>query len=126
MVSTEVAQLSSECNAWRETLRSEKEQFGLLKLQLQKAAGRHLEKDDLLQVEHLDNQLHIQLINIHDLKQGIKHHERRINYDKETNTGMITDDILADHENLYDEFLRLENTLRELRQEYELFMAHKI
>ena len=78
MVTTEVAQLSKECNAWRETLRSFKDEFGRFKNRLQDLAGRQTQRDVLLEVEHLDNQFHIQLINIHDLKQSIKIHQRQI------------------------------------------------
>lgn len=122
MVTTEVAQLSKECNAWRETLRSYRDEFGRLKGQLQEAAGRQTHKEDLLQVEHLDNQLHIQLINIHDVKQSIKAHERQIQRDLEMNDGKVTDSTLGSHEQLFDEFQSLEHTLQELKQEFEHFI----
>ncbi len=121
MVTTEVAQLSQECNAWRETLRSYRDQFAQCKHQLQQVAGRQSLREDLLQLEHLDNQLHIQLINIHDLKQAIKVHERKIQTELQQNNGRISDESLADHENIYDEFQSLEHTLKDIREEFSLF-----
>lgn len=121
MVTTEVAQLSHECNAWRETLRSYRDEFGQLKQQLQKIAGQQSLKEDLLQVEHLDNQLHIQLINIHDLKQAIKLHDRKIQQEIQDNQGRVSDESLADHENIYDEYQSLDHTLQEIKQEFNHF-----
>lgn len=121
MVTTEVAQLSKECNAWRETLRSFKDEFSRYKHRLQDLAGRQTQRDVLLEVEHLDNQFHIQLINIHDLKQSIKIHQRQIDAGMAANNGTISDEILAHHENLFDDYQQLENTLQELRQEFSHF-----
>lgn len=121
MVTTEVAQLSKECNAWRETLRSYKDEFGRFKNRLQDLAGRQTQRDVLLEVEHLDNQFHIQLINIHDLKQSIKVHQRQIDAGMAADGGTISDDVLAHHENLFDEYQQLESTLQELRQEFGHF-----
>jgi len=75
----------------------------------------------LLQVEHLDNQIHIQLINIHDLKQAIKIHDRKIQHEIQKNNGKVSDESLADHENLFDGYQSLEHTLDEIKQEFKLF-----
>ncbi len=100
MVTTEVAQLSQECNAWRETLRSFRDEFHQMKQQLQEKAKGHTHKEDLLQVEHLDNQLHIQLINIHDLKQAIKQHDKKVLLEVAQNESGISESTLLDHERL--------------------------
>jgi len=121
MVTTEVAQLSKECNAWRDALRSYRDQFGQLKQTLLKIAGRQTLKEDLLQMEHLDNQLHIQLINIHDLKQNIKAHDKKLHVEMYNADGKISDESLADHENLYDDYQSLEHKLQDLKQEFEYF-----
>ena len=123
MVTTDVAQLSRECNAWRETLRSYRDQFGSIKIRLQEVAGRQTLREDLLEVDHLDNQLHIQLINIHDLKQAIKIHTRRVDSEMAGPEGHLEDETIANHENLFDEYQSLENTLHDLRHEFEIFVT---
>lgn len=120
MVTTDVAQLARECNAWRETLRSYRDEFGKLRQRLIDVAASQTTKEDLLEVEHLDNQLHIQLINIHDLKHAIKSHTRKIDF--ETAKGQINDEIAATHENLFDEYQHLEHTLQEVKQEFRDFV----
>jgi len=125
MVTTDIAQLSRECNAWRETLRSYRDEFGQLKNRLQDLAGHQTNRDILLEIEHLDNQFHIQLINIHDLKQAIKLHHRRLNNEMaETNNGHLTDDSTTDHEKLFNEYQQLESTLTEVKEEFSHFANH--
>lgn len=104
-------------------MRSYREEFGQLKQELQKLAGHQSQKEDLLQVEHLDNQIHIQLINIHDLKQAIKLHDRKIQQEIKANNGKMSDDSLAEHENLFESYQHLEHTLQDIKHEFGLFTA---
>lgn len=120
MVQADIAQLSGECTGWRETLRNFKEEFNQCKNRLQQLTTHSLSKEDLTQVEHYQNQFHIQLINIHDLKQAIKQHDRKVNYEIETK-GSVTNETLADHENLFDEYQQLDQTLSDLRKEFDDF-----
>ena len=75
-----------------------------------------LTKDHLTQVEHFQNQFDIQLNNIHDLKQTIKSHERKVQLETSG------EEVYAEHERLLNEFLSLENTLQELRDEFRNFV----
>jgi predicted nucleic acid-binding Zn-ribbon protein len=124
MVTTEIAQLSRECNAWRETLRSFRDEFGQLKNRLQDLAGHQTNRDVLLEIEHLDNQFHIQLINIHDLKQAIKHHHRKLDNEMAESNGHLEDGTTIDHERLFNDYQQLESTLTEVKQEFSHFASH--
>jgi hypothetical protein len=122
MVQVEIAQLTGECSSWREKLRQYREEFTQDKAKLQQAASPSLSKEQLQDVEHLHNQFHIQLINIHDLKQTIKAHERKVNFEMTANDGQLTEETVAGHENLLDEYQRLEQTLLELRDKFDQFL----
>jgi methyl-accepting chemotaxis protein len=122
MVQADISQLSGECNVWRESLRSFRDEFNQFKHQLQQLASGPLSKDDLTEVEHYHNQFHIQLINIHDLKQEVKNHDRKVQFETSTNNGQIHETTLATHENLYDQYQHLEQTLNDLRGEFEKFV----
>jgi gas vesicle protein len=122
MVTVDISQLSAECNAWREALRSGKEVLNNDKNQLQSAASQNLSKEKLEQVEHLHNQFHIQLINIHDLKQSIKTHDRKVQFEASANSGQVYEETLEEHENLHDEFQNLQQTLTELQEEFSDFL----
>jgi hypothetical protein len=121
MVQADIAQLSGECTGWRETLRNFKEDFNQCKNRLQQLASHTLSKDDLTQVEHYHNQFHIQLINIHDLKQAIKQHDRKVNYEVSSNDGQVSEETMADHDTLSAEYQQLEHTLEDLKKEFEDF-----
>ena len=121
MVQTDISQLSRECNQWRERLHSYRDEFNQLKSKLQQAVNKSLSKDQRTDLEHYQNQLHIQLINIHDLKHSIKTHEKRI--EQESASGDIAEDNYTLHEELLNEFLSLENTLQEVRNEFKTFIS---
>ena len=120
MVQTEISQLSAECTEWRQILRNYRNELQESKKVLQQICRNELTKDQLLQVEHYDNQFHIQLINIHDVKHAIKMHERKIQFKEH----QISEDMFAEHENLLSEFLSLESTLQELRNDFKQFVSN--
>lgn len=122
MVQVDISQLSGECNLWREKLRNFREEFSSDEAKLRQVAGRPLSKEQLQQVEHLHNQFHIQLINIHDLKQAIKAHDRKINFEKVAFNGSANEDSYTRHEGLSEEYQSLEITLQGLREEFNGFL----
>ena len=122
MVQVDISQLSGECNAWREKLRQYKEEFGRDETKLQETTRQELSREQLQDVEHLHNQFHIQLINIHDLKQSIKVHDRKMQFEKVAFNGFVNEDSLARHEALYNEVQELEGTLSQLRDEFNDYL----
>ena len=122
MVQVDISQLSGECNTWREKLRQYREEFNTDETKLRQVASRQLSKEQLQDVEHLHNQFHIQLINIHDLKQAIKIHDRKMNFEKEVFNGSVNEESLAEHEKIFEEYQSLEQTLQELRNEFNEFL----
>src|SRR5215467_13075368 len=123
MVQADIAQLSGECGTWRETLRHYRDELTQHKTRLQQAAGQPLSKVQLQEVEHLHNQFHIQLINIHDLKQAIKLHDRKMGFDVSANSGQLNEETFAEHENLFDQYQTLDHTLQDLRDEFSQFLS---
>lgn len=123
MVTVDISQLSGECSTWRESLRSSRDELNGLKKQLQLSAGQQLPKDQLPDLEHLHNQFHIQLINVHDLKQSIKAHNRRVQFETAANNGQLTEDTIAEHERLFEEFQSLDHTIKNLREEFSDFVS---
>ena len=122
MVQVDISQLSSECSIWRETLRKHREELNNDEAKLREIAGKSLSKEQLQDVEHLHNQFHIQLINIHDLKQAIKVHDRKINFEKVAFNGHANEDSYARHESLLLEYQNMLQTLEELRSEFKKFI----
>ena len=122
MVQVETSQLVTECNTWRDALRKYRDEFSHDNLKLQQATNPSLSKDQLQEVEHLHNQFHIQLINVHDLKHLIKVHHRLIEFELKDNDGHLKEETLAKHENIFDQFQNLDLTLQDLRSEFDKFL----
>jgi chromosome segregation ATPase len=121
MVQTEISQFARECNDWRETLRSHRDELHQMQTTLQKAVNHPLSKEERTELEHLQNQLHIQLINIHDLKHAVKMHDRKLHMEVSGNSE-FSDNVSAYHENLYDSYQTLSTTLSELRNDLDNFI----
>ncbi len=122
MVQVDISQLSSECNVWREKLRLYREELNNDETQLRQIAGQELTKEQLQDVENLHNQIHNKQINIHDLKQAIKAHDRRMNFEKVAFNGHVNEDSFTRHESLLSEYQALEQTLHDLRKEFAGFL----
>ncbi len=123
MVSTDTTQLNRECSSWREHLRSYRNEMGQLRDQLQLMASGQNDKEVLTEVEHYHNQFYIQQINIHDLKQAIKTHDRRLQMEYALSNGQLSDETLHEHEELHSQYETLEHTLSELRNDFTNFTA---
>jgi len=123
MVDTEISQFTRECNDWRETLRSHRDELHQMQTTLQQAVNHPLSKEEQTQLEHLQNQLHIQLINIHDLKHAVKMHDRKLaNEVSGKASPNFSDNVFAYHENLNDNYHSLETMLTELRADLDHFV----
>jgi len=119
MVQTDISQLSAESAEWRQILRNHRLELNDFKKALQETCKNSLTKEQLQEVEHYDNQFHIQLINIHDLKQSIKSHEKKIMSEGD----QLSESTYAEHEQLLNDFLHEESLLQELRNEFQRFVS---
>jgi uncharacterized protein YydD (DUF2326 family) len=123
MVTTEIGQISRECSTWRSTLRSQKEELLQLDQQLQTAAAHLTNRDTLQEVEHFQNQFHIQQINIHDLKHAIRDHEKISAWEMSHQDGQVSDATISAHEDLFEQFQQLQDTLASLKTDFHTFSA---
>lgn len=122
MVQTDISQLARECSNWREHLHSLRDEFHQHQSTLQSAVKTQLTKDQQTDLEHFQNQLHIQLINIHDLKQAVKAHDKQLNF--EVSEGNINEATASHHEDLYNQYQTLDSSLGELRSEFSNFVTN--
>ena len=122
MVLTEISQFTKECSGWRESLHSYRDELHNMQSSLQRAITHQLSKEEQTELEHFQNQLHIQLINVHDLKRAVKMHDRQLHSGDSSADFHYSDNILAYHENLNDNYQLLSHTLSELRSDLDNFM----
>ena len=123
MVTTDISQLTAECSTWRQQMRNYREEFTQLRQQLRQIARKITRKEQLSDVDHFENQFHIQLINIHDLKHSIKTHDLKAAAEKVARNGQVSDTTWAEHERLLDDYQRLEHRLTDLKTGFRNFLA---
>ncbi len=123
MVQVDISQLSQECNKLRDSLRSYRDNIANQQAKLQQFASKQLSKEELQEVEHFQNQFHIQLINIHDLKQSIKMYDRKVNFELATNGASMNESMLNEQERLVTEFDFLSSTLEDLYTGFEQMIS---
>jgi nitrate/nitrite-specific signal transduction histidine kinase len=121
MVTADIAQLCTECSNWTNNLRSKRQELTTLKNNLQQLAASQTNRKVLQDVEHFQNQFHIQLINVHDLKHAIKDHEKIARWETNYHNGHFSDATWAAHEDLFDQYSQLQNTLSNLRTDFNKF-----
>ncbi len=123
MVQTEISQFTRECNDWRENLRSYRNELQQMQATLQQAVNHPLSKEEQAELEHFQNQLHIQLINVHDLKHAVKLHDHKLHSEVSgSSNAQFSDNMSAYHESLYENFQSLETTISELRNDLNHFI----
>lgn len=123
MVQTDISQLSQECSQWIEQLHSYRDELNQLNKQLQQTAARPLDKEDLTELEHFQNQFQIQLINVHDVKQEAKQLNRKVQYHLSTSPGDVSEETYHDYERVADDYETLGHTLTELRNDFSRFVT---
>ncbi len=123
MVQVDISHLTQESNKLRDSLRSYRDNIANQQAKLQQFASKQLSKEDLQEVEHFHNQFHIQLINIHDLKQSIKMYDRKVNFELAANGSSMNESILNEQERLANEFVFLSSTLEDLDTGFEQMIS---
>lgn len=122
MVQTEISQVSRECNQWREQLHSYRDELNMLNKQLHQVASKSLSKDHLIDIERFQNQFHIQLINVHDVKQKSKELSRKVEYHI-ANRSDVGEDTYQQYEQLSDDYHAISHTIDELRTDFNRFIS---
>jgi len=121
MVLEEISELMEDCNSKRQILKDYRESLQNAQKGLLKFASQNLPKDDLSDLEHFQNQFHIQLINIHDLRHDYKAYQQRLKVESQLHGG-ITDEILQKQKELRSQYEVLEDIIKGLNKNFEEFL----
>lgn len=121
MVLEEISQLIEECNSKREILKDYRDSINHSQKSLLKVAAMRLNKEDLTDLEHYQNQFHIQLINIHDLKHDLKAYQHRLKVESHLHDG-VSNETLQKHTELSGQFELLEGIIKGLNKDFEDFI----
>lgn len=122
MAMEEISQLIEDCNVKREFLTNYRDKIHGLQRQLLKFAAQSLPKEDLTDLERFQNRFHIQLINIHDVRDELKVHQQHLKSESKISDGLSAES-LSKHNELAEQFHTLESLLGDLDQDFNEFMT---
>ena len=121
MVLEEISQFIEDCNVKRDVLVEHREKIHSMQKDLLKFAAMSLPKDDLTDLEHFQNQFHIQLINIHDLRHDLKLSQQRLKTELHVHED-VSDSALQKHNDIMSQFDTLEKLLQDLESSFAGFL----
>jgi len=120
---TNIAQVNTEHTEWIKGLEFYKEEIHNLENKLLEIATKNTSFEARQGIEHFQNQFVVQRNNIDELRHKIKEHIHVFTKLPELQEEVVENERLADHENLRDEYQSFEKIMRELRLEFNVFLA---
>lgn len=120
---TNIAQVNTEHSEWIKGLEFYKEEIHNLEKKLLEIATKNSSFEARQGIEHFQNQFVVQRNNIDELRHKIKEHIHVFTKLPELQEEVVENERLADHENLRDEYQSFEKIMRELRLEFNVFLA---
>ncbi len=121
MVLEEISQLIEDCNLKRDVMVEHRDKIHKMQKDLLKFAAHRLPKDDLTDLEHYQNQFHIQLINIHDLRHDLKLIQQRLKTELHVHED-VSESALRKHSDISSQFDTLEKLLDDLESDFNEFL----
>jgi hypothetical protein len=120
---TNIAQVNSEHTEWIKGLAFYKDEIHILENRLLEIASKNSAFEVRQGIEHFQNQFVVQRNNIDELRHKIKEHISVFTKLPELIEEVVENERLADHENLRDEYQTFEKVIRDLRLEFNTFLA---
>jgi phosphoenolpyruvate-protein kinase (PTS system EI component) len=120
---TNTAQVNTEHQEWLKGLDFYKEDIHILENRLTEIATKNTAFETRQGIEHFQNQFLVQRNNIDELRHKIKEHISTNGKKTELAAEVVENEKLAEHENLKDEYLSFEKVIKDIRQEFNIFLA---
>jgi hypothetical protein len=120
---TNTTQVNAEHQEWLKGLDFYKEDIHILENRLTEIATKNTSFEARQGIEHFQNQFLVQRNNIDELRHKIKEHISTNGQKTELAAEVVENEKLAEHENLKDEYLSFEKVIKDLRQEFNIYLA---
>jgi len=120
---TNIAQVNTEHTEWIKGLEFYKDEIHILENRLLEIATKNSSFEARQGIEHFQNQFVVQRNNIDELRHKIKEHIHIFTKLPELLEEVVENERLADHENMRDDYQSFEKVMRELRLEFNIFLA---
>jgi CRISPR/Cas system endoribonuclease Cas6 (RAMP superfamily) len=118
-----ITQITTEHSEWLKGLDFYKEDIHILEHRLAEIVAKNTSFEARQGVEHFQNQFLIQLNNIDELSHKVREHNSFFAKSPLVVEEIVENEKLADHENLKDEYIFFEKIMKELRQEFNIYLS---
>jgi hypothetical protein len=99
------------------------EDLKILRNRLAEVASKNNSFEACQGIEHFENQFEIQQHNIHHLRHKFKDHLHLMSAEAFAHAGQINEANQENGKKLMDEFSQLENVIKDLRREFNVFLG---
>lgn len=120
---TELSELHAEHDEWQERIRTHRHVIHEMNTSLEEIVTNNPTSEDLVKVEHFQNQLIRQREVLDILRHNFKQHENLIEAKEENLTSIDEQRLLENHKMYRQELLDFEKIFNEIRQEFDSFVA---
>ena len=120
---TNTTQVNAEHQEWVKGLDFYKDDIHILENRLTEISTKNTTFEARQGIEHFQNQFLVQRNNIDELRHKIKEHISTYGKMTELAEEVVENEKLAEHENLKDEYLSFEKVIKDLRQEFNIYLA---
>lgn len=120
---TSVSHCGNDHQEWVRALDFYKDDIHTLEKRLLEMAGKNNGHEAMAGVEHFQNQFIVQRNNIDELRHSVNEHAGLVAVEALAHAGRMEDRLSGEHDQLKDQFQSFEKVFRELRQEFNVFLA---
>jgi hypothetical protein len=118
-----IGELHEEHVEWTSTLSFAKDELSVFERRLAEVTERNTKPEVLAQVEHFQNQFIRQHEVIDELRHAVNEHEQFLRKEATERPDTITHRRFGDHAVLRDQMATFEKLLKELKDEFQLWLA---
>lgn len=123
MTYTDVRHLGTSSHEWISALDFYQEDLDILDSRLLEVAKKNTGKDVAVSIEHFQNQFSIQRQNISDLRHRIQGNNKQAARDVQLHANHVSSDVLSDKAVISGDMKRFEDTMKELRHAFNVFLS---
>lgn len=118
-----ISHVSNEHSDWLRGIDFYKDEIHILENRLSEVSQKWTKTEVKAEVEHYQNQFIIQKANLEDLQSGIKQHEVHMSNDAQNKALHLSNNTLAEHDNMRERYQSLERTIVDLRHDFNKFLS---
>jgi len=120
---TDLQRTEAHHNEWLSSLDFYKEDLGILTTRLNEVAGKNTGEEAMINVERFENQFKIQQQNISDLEHRIKSNMHACAVEAKHHAGKVDEAVVKEIKTLERDMAGFEKNIKELRKDFNLFLA---